>query len=72
MPIDMAVSPSDGSIYNKGSSMIENKTNWCVNRYLQSNQFTGRRVKEEEETEDGENRGLYITLGMFSSYLVSV
>ena len=34
--------------------MIENKADWCVNRYLQ---FAGRRV-EEERTEEGENRSL--------------
>ena len=55
------LSDSDsGSVYNKGSSTIENKADWCVNRYLRSNQFVGRRVEEEEETEeeDGENHGL--------------
>ena len=29
--------------------MIKNKVDWCVNRYLQSNQFTGRRVEEKEK-----------------------
>ena len=56
MPVDIVVSPSDGSFYNKGSSMIENKADWWVNHYLQSNQFASRRVEEEETSEeDGEN-----------------
>ena len=36
-PVELVVSPSDsydGSVYNKGSSTIENKAAWCVNRYL--------------------------------------
>ena len=36
-PVELIVSPSnsyDGSVYNKGSSMIENKADWHVNRYL--------------------------------------
>ena len=58
---ELVVSPSDSydaSVYNKGSSTIENKGDWCVNRYLYSNQFAGRRV-EEEETEE-ENRSFRI------------
>ena len=57
MPVDIVVSPSDGFVYNKGSSTIENR---CVNRYLQSNQFASKHIEvvEEEETEDGENRRL--------------
>ena len=61
-------------MYNRGSSTIENKANWYVNRYRQLNQFAGTRAEEEEtEEEDGENRGLAdLPLAMFSSYFVSV
>ena len=54
----LSVSPFDNFgefICSKGSSSIGYRVNWCVN--LQSNQFVGRPVKEEEEN-DGENRGL--------------
>ena len=49
----LVVSPSAGTATMDlfGSSTIENKADWCVNNDLQSDQFIGRRI-EEEETEE--------------------
>ena len=61
-PVKLSVSLSDScgkSVCNKGSSSIGYRADWCANHSLQSNQFVGRPVEEEEKKEkDGENRGL--------------
>ena len=68
MPVRLVVSLSDsyyGSVYNKGSSTID-KADWCVNRYLQSNQLAGRRVEEGGGNSRFNDRFPIITLAMFT------
>ena len=60
-PVELPVSLFDSFgefICSKGSSSIRYRVDWCINHRLQSNQFVGWHVEEEEKEKDGENRGL--------------
>ena len=49
-PVQLPVSLFDSFgefICSKGSSSIRYRVDWCINHRLQSNQFVGRRVEEE-------------------------
>ena len=58
MPVELSDSLFNSFSEFKRSSSIGYRVDWCVN-HLQSNQFGGKPVEEEEGKEkDGENRGL--------------
>ena len=57
-PVELSVSLLDSfseCICSKGSSSIRYRVDWYIKHRLQSNQFVGRPVEEEEKEKDGEN-----------------
>ena len=54
-PVELSVSLFDSFgkfICSKGSSSIGYRVDWCKNHRLQSNQFVGRPVEEEEKEKE--------------------
>ena len=52
MPVEIVASPSDSydeSLHNKGSNVIENEVDQCVNHSFQSSEFVNRHEEEEED-----------------------
>ena len=70
--VELVVSPSDS--YNMSTKDQARSAYWCINCYLQSNQFVSRsrHVKEETGRRWRFDRFPYIMLMMFSSYFAGV
>ena len=71
MPVELSVSLFDSLaefICSKGSSSVGYRVDWCKNHRLQSNQFVGRRDKEEEEEEENEKDGENLEVRPISVY----